>query len=389
MSGFGAVEIERNEPAFHERWEARAFALNNLGLRVLGAYNVHEYRHAVERMDPAHYLAASYYERWFTGVATLLVEKGVVTREELEARAGGPVPALAAAADVGADGRASRRPTARFARGDRVRVRDIHPARPHARAPLRARQARRACCASRPRSRFPTSRVTRCRAHREHTYHVEFDARELWTDAAGGGETRGRRSLGELPGGGVMSDPRQSEPPAPDRRARARARGGAGGEAARARGLPREAPRDAGEENSTRRTARASSRARGSIPAYRARLLADGSAASAELGFRAAEQRIPRRAREHADVHNVIVCTQCSCTAWSVLGLPPDWYKSPAYRARVVREPRAAAARDGSRPARGRRDPRLGHERRDALHGAARFGRRGPRAGARRGSPRS
>jgi nitrile hydratase len=39
-------------------------------------------------------------------------------------------------------------------------------------------------------------------------------------------------------------------------------------------------------------------------------------------------------------VHNVVVCTQCSCTAWPVLGLPPDWYKSPAYRARVVREPR-------------------------------------------------
>ena len=76
MNGFGAVEVERDEPRFHEPWEARAFALNSLGLRQLGAYNVHEYRHAVERMDPAHYLAASYYERWFTAIATLLVEKG-------------------------------------------------------------------------------------------------------------------------------------------------------------------------------------------------------------------------------------------------------------------------------------------------------------------------
>src|SRR5690349_24752250 len=99
-SGFGAVEMERDEPTFHRRWEARAFALNDLGLRALRAYNVHEYRHAVERMDPAHYLAASYYERWLTGVATLLVEKGVVTREELEVRAGGRFPLSRPAAEV-------------------------------------------------------------------------------------------------------------------------------------------------------------------------------------------------------------------------------------------------------------------------------------------------
>src|ERR1700675_374589 len=92
MSGFGAVAIERNEPVFHERWESRAFALNLLGIQVLRAYNVHEYRHSVERMNPAHYLAATYYERWFTGVASLFVEKGIVTHEELEARAGAPFP---------------------------------------------------------------------------------------------------------------------------------------------------------------------------------------------------------------------------------------------------------------------------------------------------------
>jgi nitrile hydratase len=76
-------------------------------------------------------------------------------------------------------------------------------------------------------------------------------------------------------------------------------------------------------------------------PAFRERLLADGTAASAELGFRAANSEYLVVLENTEAVHNVIVCTQCSCTAWSVIGLPPDWYKSPEYRARVVREPRA------------------------------------------------
>jgi nitrile hydratase len=74
--------------------------------------------------------------------------------------------------------------------------------------------------------------------------------------------------------------------------------------------------------------------------AYRARLLADGASAAAELGFRAANSEYLVVLENGPDTHNVIVCTQCSCTAWSVIGLPPDWYKSPAYRARLVREPR-------------------------------------------------
>ena len=75
-------------------------------------------------------------------------------------------------------------------------------------------------------------------------------------------------------------------------------------------------------------------------PAYRARLLADGAAAAAELGFNATNNEYLVVLENTPTLHNVIVCTQCSCTAWSVIGLPPDWYKSPEYRARVVREPR-------------------------------------------------
>jgi len=75
-------------------------------------------------------------------------------------------------------------------------------------------------------------------------------------------------------------------------------------------------------------------------PEYRKRLLADGTAACAELGYAGPQGEYIVVLEDTPDVHNVIVCTQCSCTAWPVLGLPPDWYKSPAYRARVVREPR-------------------------------------------------
>ncbi len=75
-------------------------------------------------------------------------------------------------------------------------------------------------------------------------------------------------------------------------------------------------------------------------PEYRRHLLTDGTAACAELGYSGPEGEYIVVLEDTPALHNVIVCTQCSCTAWPVLGLPPDWYKSPEYRARVVREPR-------------------------------------------------
>ena len=75
-------------------------------------------------------------------------------------------------------------------------------------------------------------------------------------------------------------------------------------------------------------------------PAYKARLLADGTAAIKELGFSGPQGEHIVVVENSATVHNVVVCTLCSCYPWPVLGLPPSWYKDPAYRARVVREPR-------------------------------------------------
>ena len=82
--------------------------------------------------------------------------------------------------------------------------------------------------------------------------------------------------------------------------------------------------------------------------AYRDRLLADGNAAAAELGFAAGTRGYLLKAVENtASVHNVIVCTLCSCYPTSLLGSSPSWYKSFAYRSRVVREPRAVLAEFG------------------------------------------
>ncbi len=75
-------------------------------------------------------------------------------------------------------------------------------------------------------------------------------------------------------------------------------------------------------------------------PEYRERLLADGTAAVAELGFKGPQTEHLEVLENTAEVHHVVVCTLCSCYPWAVLGLPPSWYKDPAYRSRIVREPR-------------------------------------------------
>jgi nitrile hydratase len=80
---------------------------------------------------------------------------------------------------------------------------------------------------------------------------------------------------------------------------------------------------------------------------YRERLLADGTTAIAELGFSGPEGDHIVVVHNTPEVHNVVVCTLCSCYPWPVLGLPPNWYKSPPYRSRMVREPRVLLAEMG------------------------------------------
>ena len=92
---------------------------------------------------------------------------------------------------------------------------------------------------------------------------------------------------------------------------------------------------DVGPMNGARVVARA-----WTDPSYREQLLADGTAAIKEMGFAGPQGEHIVVLEQGDDVHHVVVCTLCSCYPWPVLGLPPSWYKDPAYRSRMVREPR-------------------------------------------------
>jgi len=83
-------------------------------------------------------------------------------------------------------------------------------------------------------------------------------------------------------------------------------------------------------------------------PAYKRRLLADGTAAIGELGYGGPEGHHVVVVENTPTVHNLVVCTLCSCYPWPLLGLPPTWYKSAPYRSRAVREPRALLAEMGT-----------------------------------------
>src|SRR6185369_17137841 len=84
-----------------------------------------------------------------------------------------------------------------------------------------------------------------------------------------------------------------------------------------------------------------------SDPAYKQRLLTDATAVIAELGYRGLQGENMVVVENTPGVHNVIVCTLCSCYPWPVLGLPPVWYKSAPYRSRVVKDPRGVLAEFG------------------------------------------
>lgn len=84
-----------------------------------------------------------------------------------------------------------------------------------------------------------------------------------------------------------------------------------------------------------------------SDPEFKARLMADGLKACAELGIGGPETEYLHVVENTPDTHNVVTCTLCSCYPWPILGLPPAWYKSSAYRSRLVREPRKLLAEMG------------------------------------------
>jgi hypothetical protein len=176
--GFGRVRYTLNAQAFHHDWEVRANSLYAFAVRS-GIFNMDEYRHAIERMEPRHYLTASYYERSLTSLATLCVEKGIVTREELERLAGGSFPL----ALPSAPGRANAADRERFKPGDRVRVKTDHVPG-HVRMPAYIRGKAGVVVGESPAYPFPDAHAHGVEAKDEPTYDVRFRSEDLWGSSA-------------------------------------------------------------------------------------------------------------------------------------------------------------------------------------------------------------
>ncbi|MFT5209031.1 MAG: nitrile hydratase beta subunit [Flavobacterium sp.] len=178
MGGFGKINIEANEPVFHEDWEAFAYAAVFLGM---GTFNADEYRHAVERIDPALYLSYTYYERVLAAATTLFIEKGIISNQELEQNAEGLVPLARPISKTAGKSVINHAET--FEVGDRVRVKTLH-ATGHSRAPRYVHGKQGVVTHITPPFRVPDANAHGQEYPAQSTCHVRFEADELWRDSA-------------------------------------------------------------------------------------------------------------------------------------------------------------------------------------------------------------
>lgn len=204
MDGFGPVIREEHEPVFHENWERCAFGIH-VAVRAERYLVVDEYRHAVERLPPVQYLTMSYYERQLAANAMLLVEKGLLTQEEIEARTAairrGEYTAMPRREDVKRTRELLRRifrepevphvpggPRAAFHVGDWVRVRNMHP-KGHTRAPRYIRGKVGIIARYFGHHPLPDAVAHGRGPAPEPLYSVRFDAREVWGPDYPAGDT--------------------------------------------------------------------------------------------------------------------------------------------------------------------------------------------------------
>ena len=188
MHGMGSIAPEPDEPVFHHEWERRSFALM-LAAGFLGKWNIDMSRHAREQMPGPEYLNTTYYEHWLFGLERLLVEKGLLSPEELRTgRARGPAPDQHGAlrsSDVGIillRGSSARRADGaqpRFKPGDSVLTRNIHPVG-HTRLPRYARGKRGIVERDHGLYVFPDTNAMGLGEKPQHCYSVRFTLRELW-----------------------------------------------------------------------------------------------------------------------------------------------------------------------------------------------------------------
>ncbi len=193
MAGMGPLQAEKNEPVFHERWEARTYVLT----RAIGAWrkwNIDTGRFGIEQIAPAEYLRMSYYEKWFVRLIEMLVKTGLVSRSEVETGKPDPgsptmtppltadrVPAVAL--DRGIASSYDPKIAPRFKTGQPVRAKNIHPAG-HTRLPRYARGKVGRIHMDHGVYNFPDTNAPELGEKRQHVYSVRFAARELWGNQA-------------------------------------------------------------------------------------------------------------------------------------------------------------------------------------------------------------
>jgi nitrile hydratase len=188
MMGFGPIAQEPEDCRFHADWERRAMGLT-IAMGATGSWTIDTSRHARESLDPADYLASSYYEIWIKGVEKLAVAKGLVAGDELRrgkaASPPAPVKRVLRREDVAAAlarGTPCDRPAttpAAFKPGDAVRTRNINP-NGHTRLPRYARARTGVVESVRGVFVFPDANAHGGGEQPQWVYTVSFAARELW-----------------------------------------------------------------------------------------------------------------------------------------------------------------------------------------------------------------
>ena len=187
LMGFGPIAPETDEPVFHAEWERRAMAVT-IATGALRLWNIDISRHSRERIDPATYLAASYYEKWIRALSTLLVEYGLASVAEIASgrMSTPPVKVTPLVADKVAPalarGNPASRPAtteARFTLGDKVRTRNINP-ETHTRLPRYARARLGEIVLVHGVHVFPDSNAQGAGEDPQWLYAVRFSAQELW-----------------------------------------------------------------------------------------------------------------------------------------------------------------------------------------------------------------
>jgi nitrile hydratase beta subunit len=187
MDGFGKVEVEKNEPPFHEKWEGRVLGMQR-AMGYAGAWHIDHSRFAQERLAPLDYLGSTYYRRWMLAMEKNVTERGFASPEELKAghalTPGKSLPRKLTMDVVGAGlCRSSfyrqQQGPARFKPGDRVRTKNIHPLS-HTRLPRYARGKVGVIERCHGCHMYPDSVAADRGDNPQWLYTVVFSSQELW-----------------------------------------------------------------------------------------------------------------------------------------------------------------------------------------------------------------